>query len=131
MVLPADIRPEHVMAARRELARRSLADFACMVDIPTVPLTDEADEDRFSVMRLDTLAAHHRLLCDRLLAHVLAHLLDHWLPHLLPHLLGHVLLSDVLAHAHHVVCQHLLHVRMLAHANTAHIRWHGLHRWYW
>lgn len=65
-MLPADIRPEHVMAARRELARRSLADFACMVDIPTVPLTDEADEDRFSVMRLDTLAAHHRLLCDRL-----------------------------------------------------------------
>lgn len=61
-MLPADIRPEHVIAARRELARRSLADFACMVDIPTVPLTDEAEEDRFSVMRLDTLAAHHALL---------------------------------------------------------------------
>lgn len=54
------------MAARRELARRRLADFACMVDIPTVPLTDEAEEDRFSVMKLDTLAAHHLLLCDRL-----------------------------------------------------------------
>lgn len=54
------------MAARRELARRSLADFACMVDIPTVPLTDEADEDKFSVLRLDSLAAHHLLLCQRL-----------------------------------------------------------------
>lgn len=54
------------MAARRELARRSLADFACMVDIPTVPLSDEADEDKFSVLRLDSLAAHHLLLCDKL-----------------------------------------------------------------
>lgn len=54
------------MAARRELARRSLADFACLVDIPTVPLTDEAEEDRFSVMKLDSLAAHHTLLCERL-----------------------------------------------------------------
>lgn len=51
-----------VLAARRELARRSLQDFACLVDIPTVPLTDEAEEDRFSVMRLNTLAAHHQLL---------------------------------------------------------------------
>lgn len=65
-MLPSDIRPEHVIAARRELARRSLADFACMVDIPTVPLTDEADEDQFSVMRLDTLATHHALLLDLL-----------------------------------------------------------------
>lgn len=55
-----------VMAARRELANRSLADFACLVDIPTVPLTDETQEDRFSVMKLDTLAAHHKLLCEKL-----------------------------------------------------------------
>jgi len=37
-----------------------------MVDIPTVPLTDVADEDRFSVMRLGTLANHHRLLLESL-----------------------------------------------------------------
>ncbi len=55
-----------VIAARRELARRSLADFACLVDIPTVPLTEEADEDSFSVMKLGKLAAHHLLLCNKL-----------------------------------------------------------------
>lgn len=33
-----------------------------MVDIPTVPLTEENDEDRFTVMKLDSLAAHHALL---------------------------------------------------------------------
>jgi predicted phage terminase large subunit-like protein len=37
-----------------------------MVDIPTVPLTEESEEDRFSVMRLDTLAAHHQLLLEEL-----------------------------------------------------------------
>lgn len=58
--------PADVIAARRELAKRSLADFACMVDIPTVPLSDEADEDAFSVMKLSKLAAHHKLLCDDL-----------------------------------------------------------------
>jgi hypothetical protein len=56
-----------VEAARRELARRNLADFACMVDIPTVPLTEAEDEDSFSVMRLeDGLAEHHGLLCASL-----------------------------------------------------------------
>ena len=55
-----------VQAARRELSRRSLPDFACLVDIPTVPLTDADDEDRFSVMRLGSLAAHHQLLCEKL-----------------------------------------------------------------
>ena len=64
----AEIRPEHVMAARQELARRSLADFACMVDIPTVPLSDESEEDGFSVMKLDSLAEHHALLCEKLQA---------------------------------------------------------------
>lgn len=64
----AEIRPEHVIAARRELSRRSLADFACLVDIPTVPLTDADDEDQFSVMRLGSLVAHHQLLCDSLQA---------------------------------------------------------------
>jgi predicted phage terminase large subunit-like protein len=54
--------PADILAARQELARRSLADFACMVDIPTVPLTEEDEEDRFTVMKLDTLAAHHQLL---------------------------------------------------------------------
>lgn len=37
-----------------------------MVDIPTVPLTDESEEDRFSVMRLGSLAAHHQLLLEEL-----------------------------------------------------------------
>ena len=55
-----------VQEARRELARRSLPDFACLADIPTVPLTDAEDEDRFSVMRLGSLAAHHQLLCEKL-----------------------------------------------------------------
>jgi predicted phage terminase large subunit-like protein len=57
---------DHVHAARRELARRSLPDFACMVDIPTVPVTDADDEDSFSVMRIGTLAAHHKLLLEKL-----------------------------------------------------------------
>lgn len=57
-----NFKPADVLAARVELAKRSLPDFACMVDIPTVPLTDEADEDSFSVMKLNTLAAHHELL---------------------------------------------------------------------
>lgn len=59
---------EAVIAARRALARDSLADFACLVGIPTAPITDADDEDRFSVMRLDSLAAHHKLLCDELQA---------------------------------------------------------------
>jgi predicted phage terminase large subunit-like protein len=57
---------EHVVAARRELASRNLADFACLIDIPTVPLTEDDDEDAFSVMRLDSLAAHHALLLNKL-----------------------------------------------------------------
>lgn len=55
-----------VIAARRRLATESLADFACLIDIPTAPITDEEDEDRFSVMKLDSLAAHHQLLCEEL-----------------------------------------------------------------
>jgi predicted phage terminase large subunit-like protein len=38
------------------------------VDIPTVPLTDAEDEDRFSVMRTGRLVTHHALLCARLQA---------------------------------------------------------------
>jgi len=56
------------MAARQELARRSVSDFACMVDIPTVPLSEDAEEDRFSVMRVTVMAAHHRLLLANLQA---------------------------------------------------------------
>lgn len=62
----AEIPDAVVMAARQALARQSLPDFATLVDIPTVPLTDEAEEDRFSVMRLGTLAKHHQFLCDKL-----------------------------------------------------------------
>jgi hypothetical protein len=57
-----------VHAARRELAKRSVADFACMVDIPTVPLMGIEDADDFSVMRLDTLADHHALILNKLQA---------------------------------------------------------------
>lgn len=39
-----------------------------MVDIPTVPISDVEDEDRFSVLRLDTLAQHHALMCRELQA---------------------------------------------------------------
>jgi hypothetical protein len=58
--------PADVEAARRELAKRHVSDFACMVDIPTVPLTEADDEDRFSVMKLGSLAAHHKLILDGL-----------------------------------------------------------------
>lgn len=37
-----------------------------MVDIPTVPISDIDDEDRFSIMRLDSLAKHHALMCREL-----------------------------------------------------------------
>lgn len=67
-LLPASrFSPSDVLAARQELARRSFPDFCCMVDIPTVPLSDGEDEDRFSVMRLSHgLAGHHGLLCRKL-----------------------------------------------------------------
>lgn len=37
-----------------------------MVDIPTAPLTNGDDEDRFSVIRLNGLVAHHELLLGKL-----------------------------------------------------------------
>lgn len=52
--------------ARRELARRYVADFACSVDIPTVPVTDEPDEARFDQLRQPKLAGHHSLLLRKL-----------------------------------------------------------------
>jgi len=55
---------DHVIAARRALAVQSFGDFSCMVDIPTAPITDAEDEDRFSVIRLETLALHHALMCS-------------------------------------------------------------------
>lgn len=61
-----NITSAHVIAARRELARRNVSDFACMVDIPTVPLSDADDEDQFSVMRLGSLADHHALILQKL-----------------------------------------------------------------
>lgn len=55
--------PSDVLAARQELARRSLADFARMVDIPTVPVSDSEEEDQFETLRNANLAAHHALIC--------------------------------------------------------------------
>ncbi len=57
---------DHVTAARNELARRHLADFACSVDIPTVPISDDEEESRFTALRQPKLAAHHKLLLDKL-----------------------------------------------------------------
>lgn len=37
-----------------------------MVDIPTVPISDEEDEDAFSVIKLNSLVAHHALMCAEL-----------------------------------------------------------------
>lgn len=48
------------------MAGTSLPDFSCLVDIPTAPLTSEDDEDRFSVIRLHSLVAHHKLLLEKL-----------------------------------------------------------------
>jgi predicted phage terminase large subunit-like protein len=54
---------EHARLAQYELARRSTADFATTVDIPTVP---PDDEETSPTIRLERMAAHHKLLCDRL-----------------------------------------------------------------
>lgn len=59
-------RPDDVLAARRELAQRNLIDFALMVDIPTVPVSEDAEEDRFETLRLSSLAKHHDVLCQAL-----------------------------------------------------------------
>ena len=56
-------RPSDIFAARRELARRSLADFALMVDIPTVPIGGNDESDAFETLRQQKLAAHHALIC--------------------------------------------------------------------
>jgi len=58
-----------VLAARRELASRSLANFARLVDIPTVPPDEEPDDaepDAYPTRRFAHLADHHKLLCDAL-----------------------------------------------------------------
>ncbi len=58
--------PADVLAARKELASRSLQEFSCMIDIPTVPISEDDEEDRFSVIRQTTVAAHHALIMDKL-----------------------------------------------------------------
>jgi len=60
------ITAEHVRQARLQLARSHVADFACSVDIPTVPLTDDAEETRFTPLRQPKLASHHALLLHKL-----------------------------------------------------------------
>lgn len=61
-----DLTAADVIAARRELAKRSVTAYAGMIDIPTAPLTDDDDEDAFSVMRIDKMVLHHKLLLDSL-----------------------------------------------------------------
>lgn len=56
---------EDVKQARRELAMRSLTDYACMIDIPTAPIGGD-DSDSFSTMRIGSLVAHHNLLLNAL-----------------------------------------------------------------
>lgn len=67
--MTAALEAVHVQEARRLLAQRSFPDFACMVDIPTMPPDDEevSEADPFPVRRLVSgLAAHHALLCQKL-----------------------------------------------------------------
>lgn len=58
--------PTDIQNARKELAKRSLVDFSCMIDIPSAPVSDAEDEDVFSVIRLDTVTIHHKLLMNKL-----------------------------------------------------------------
>lgn len=70
MKLPT-ITAKDVMAARQELARRYLADFACSVDIPTVPVPVDPESEWFDIdggLRVPKLADHHSLLCGKLQA---------------------------------------------------------------
>lgn len=60
------ITASEIIAARQHLAKTSLCGFSELIDIPTVPLTDENDEDRFGVMRIGSLVAHHRLILEKL-----------------------------------------------------------------
>lgn len=53
-------------AACDELARRYVADFACSVDIPTVPISEDPDEQRFDALHQPKLASHHALLLRKL-----------------------------------------------------------------
>lgn len=59
-------KPTDILAARRELAHRSVADFARMAEIPTVPVSDEVEEDRFETLRIARMASHHDILLDAL-----------------------------------------------------------------
>lgn len=61
-----EIAVDTIIRARQRLARLNVCDFACLVDIPTVPLSDESDEDGFSVMKLGKLVAHHELVLRKL-----------------------------------------------------------------
>lgn len=63
---PSWLSPADIIAARRELARRELIDFTQMVDIPTVPVTTDPEEDVFQTLRVERLAAHHALLLEAL-----------------------------------------------------------------
>lgn len=57
---------EDIESVRRHLAKTSLIDFASMIDIPTAPITDDAEEDVFSVMRIGKMVKHHELLLSSL-----------------------------------------------------------------
>lgn len=54
----------HVLQARAELARRHLADYCGLIEIPGAPLDAEDDEDRYRIRPIP--AAHHRLLIEKL-----------------------------------------------------------------
>ena len=59
---------QHVIEARNELARRYLPDFACSVNIPTVPVSDNPEDEsdpfgsNYDALRQPILAGHHQLL---------------------------------------------------------------------
>jgi predicted phage terminase large subunit-like protein len=59
-----EITPEMIIEARRLIAKQSSAEYACLIDIPSAPVPEDCEIDDFSVMKLDQLADHHRLICN-------------------------------------------------------------------
>jgi predicted phage terminase large subunit-like protein len=54
-----------VLAARKELSKRSLSTYATLIDIPTAPTNDD-DVDTLGTIRIGKLASHHNLLLNKL-----------------------------------------------------------------
>ncbi len=55
-----------MLAARQLLAKRDVKWFSRMVDIPTVPISQDAEEDVFETLAIKELALHHDVLLSAL-----------------------------------------------------------------